>query len=149
MAEKLTPSEIEEFQEAFKMFDVEGKGFVSAGNLGKIMRSLGYHPSEIELNEMINEIDLDQNGTIEFNEFLSLMWKRIKDQNLEVELIEAVKVFDQDKKGKIKLEEFKKLMTSSGDALSISEFEQIIKFARIDENNNIDYVKFLKTLTKR
>ena len=149
MAEKLSASEIEEFQEAFKIFDIEGKGFVSANNLGKIMRSLGYHPSEIELNEMINDMDLDHNGSIEFNEFLSLMWKKIKDQNLELELIEAVKVFDQDKKGTIKLEEFKRLMTSSGDALSMSEFEQIIKFARIDENNNIDYAKFLKSLTKR
>lgn len=37
------------------------------------MRSLGQNPTEAELQDMINEVDADGSGTIDFPEFLSLM----------------------------------------------------------------------------
>jgi len=45
---------------------------------------------------MINEVDADGNGTIDFPEFLSLMARKIKDTDTEEELREAFKVFDRD-----------------------------------------------------
>lgn len=43
-----------------------------------MMRSLGQNPTEAELQEMINEVDTDGNGIIDFPEFLSLMAKKMK-----------------------------------------------------------------------
>jgi hypothetical protein len=37
------------------------------------MRSLGQNPSESELQDMINEVDADNNGTIDFPGRLSLL----------------------------------------------------------------------------
>ena len=37
------------------------------------MRSLGQNPTEAELQDMINEVDADGNGTIDFPEFLTMM----------------------------------------------------------------------------
>ena len=37
------------------------------------MRAMGQNPTEDELLNMILEVDLDGNGTIEFPEFLELM----------------------------------------------------------------------------
>lgn len=42
------------------------------------MRSLGQNPTEAELRDMINEVDADQNGTIDFPEFLNLMARKMK-----------------------------------------------------------------------
>lgn len=50
------------------------------------MRSLGQNPKEEELNEMINEIDEDGNGTVDFDEFLIMMSKKIKENDSEEEL---------------------------------------------------------------
>ena len=41
------------------------------------MRSLGQNPTEAELQDMINEVDADGNGTIDFPEFLSLMARKV------------------------------------------------------------------------
>ena len=38
---------------------------------------------------MINEVDADGNGTIDFPEFLSLMARKMKEQDSEEELIEV------------------------------------------------------------
>ena len=49
------------------------------------MRSSGKNPTEAELQDMINEVDADGNGTIDFPEFLSLMARKIKDTDTEEE----------------------------------------------------------------
>ena len=49
------------------------------------MRSSGKKPTEAELQDMINEVDADGNGTIDFPEFLSLMARKMKDTDTEEE----------------------------------------------------------------
>ena len=41
-------------------------GQITTRELGTVMRSLGQNPSESELQDMINEVDADNNGTIDF-----------------------------------------------------------------------------------
>lgn len=43
-----------------------------------MMRSLGQNPTEAELQDMINEVDADGNGTIDFPEFIQLMARKMK-----------------------------------------------------------------------
>merc|ERR1719401_1086020 len=79
MADQLTEEQIAEFKEAFSLFDKDGDGTVTTKELGTVMRSLGQNPTEAELQDMINEVDAEGNGTIDFPEFLSLMARKMKD----------------------------------------------------------------------
>lgn len=49
---QLTPEEIDEFREAFMMFDKDGNGTISTKELGVAMRSLGQNPTEQEILEV-------------------------------------------------------------------------------------------------
>lgn len=71
------------------LFDKDEDGTITMAELGVVMRSLGQRPTETELRDMINEVDEDGNGTIEFNEFLQMMSKKMKDADGEDELREA------------------------------------------------------------
>ena len=51
----------------------DGSGAISHKELLGVMRAMGQNPTEDELLNMILEVDLDGNGTIEFPEFLELM----------------------------------------------------------------------------
>ena len=48
-----------EYKEAFSLFDRDGDGTITTEELGAVMRSLGQHPTESELQDMINEVDTD------------------------------------------------------------------------------------------
>ena len=53
------------------------------------MRSLGQNPTEAELQEMINELDGDGNGTVEFDELMDMMTRKMKEIDVEAERREA------------------------------------------------------------
>merc|ERR1719409_2110547 len=106
-ATQLSDEQIAEFKEAFLLFDKDGDGTITTKELGTVMRSLGQTPTEAELHDMINEVDNDGSGTIDFAEFLSLMSKKMKDADSEEELIEAFKVFDRDGNGFISAAELR------------------------------------------
>ena len=57
MADKLSPDEVEQYKEAFSLFDKNGDGTVSTKELGTIMRSLGQNPTEAELKDIIANVD--------------------------------------------------------------------------------------------
>jgi len=48
-----------EFRGAFQLFDRNNDGYISCKELGVVMRSLGQNPTEDELKDMINEVDVD------------------------------------------------------------------------------------------
>uniref|UniRef100_A0A674B9P9 Calmodulin n=1 Tax=Salmo trutta TaxID=8032 RepID=A0A674B9P9_SALTR len=83
------------FKEAFSLFDKDGDGTITTKELGTVMRSLGQNPTEAELQDMINEVDADGNGTIDFPEFLTMMARKMKDTDSEEEIREAFRVFDK------------------------------------------------------
>ena len=89
------------------MFDKDGDGTITTKELGTVMRSLGQNPTEAELQDMINEVDADGNGTIDFPEFLTMMARKMKDTDSEEEIKEAFRVFDKDGNGFISAAELR------------------------------------------
>lgn len=96
------------------------------------MRSLGQSPTEDDLRQMINEVDADGSGTIDFAEFLTLMARKIKTKDSDTEISEAFKVFDKDGSGKISAEELRQVMNNLGEKLSDQEVDDMIREADTD-----------------
>ncbi|KAG8504857.1 Calmodulin-3 [Galemys pyrenaicus] len=120
-ADQLTEEQIAEFKEAFSLFDKDGDGTITTKELGTVMRSLGQNPTEAELQDMINEVDADGNGTIDFPEFLTMMARKMKDTDSEEEIREAFRVFDKDGNGYISAAELRHVMTNLGEKLTDEE----------------------------
>lgn len=84
---------------AFSLFDLDGNGVICNEELGTLLRALGQDPSEEELKELMvvsynlilylvdydskcpdlnfQALDQNENGVVEFDEFLKLMEERI------------------------------------------------------------------------
>lgn len=148
MIDNLTEAQIAEYKEAFLIFDKDGDGSISTRELGTLMRSLGQSPTEEELINLINEVDGEDTGLIDFKEFLGLMSKKMLDVNNEEELIEAFKMFDTDKTGFISANELKYFLENTGEKLVSEEIEDIIREADSDCDGLIDYKKFISLISQ-
>jgi len=146
---KLSDEEIAEFREAFSLFDKNGDGTISSTELGTIMRSLGQNPTEGELQDMINEVDVDGNGTIDFDEFLDMMAKKMKETDSEEELREAFRVFDKDGNGFISSAELRHVMTNLGEKLTDDEVDEMIREADLDGDGTVNYEEFVTMMTAK
>ncbi|GFP85821.1 calmodulin-like protein 11 [Phtheirospermum japonicum] len=144
MADVLNEEQIVEFQEAFSLFDKDGDGCITIEELATVIRSLDQNPSEEELQDMINEVDSDGNGTIEFAEFLNLMANKLKETDAEAELKEAFKVFDKDQNGYISANE---VMINLGEKLTDEEVAQMISEADLDGDGQVNYDEFVKMMS--
>ena len=68
--DQLTDFQIEEFREAFRVFDVDGSGNIDKDELRKLMLSVGQAPEDDELEEMVRIADADGSGEVDFYEFV-------------------------------------------------------------------------------
>ncbi|GBL50091.1 Calmodulin [Candidozyma auris] len=148
-AEKLSEEQIAEFKEAFSLFDKDSDGKITTKELGTVMRSLGQNPSESELTDMINEVDINSDGSIDFPEFLTMMARKMKDTDSEAEIAEAFKVFDRNGDGKISAAELRHVLTSIGEKLSDADVDQMIKEADTNNDGEIDIQEFTQLLAAK
>eukprot|EP00980_Cylindrotheca_fusiformis_P019151 scaffold6486_cov96-Cylindrotheca_fusiformis.AAC.15 len=122
---------------------------ITTKELGTVMRSLGQNPTEAELQDMIQEIDADGSGTIDFPEFLTMMARKMKDTDSEEEILEAFKVFDKDGNGFISAAELRHIMTNLGEKLTDEEVDEMIREADIDGDGQINYEEFVKMMMSK
>merc|ERR1711976_505217 len=142
--ERLSDEQIAEFREAFQLFDKDGNGYISTKELGVVMRSLGQNPTENELMDMINEVDIDGRGTVDFPEFLNMMAKKIQNIDSGEEIREAFRVFDKNNSGTVSCSEIKFVMMALEDKIAMTEAEvdEMIREADSDGDGHITYDEF-------
>ncbi|KAK7345922.1 hypothetical protein VNO77_16538 [Canavalia gladiata] len=146
MDDFLSEEQFFEIKEAFALFDKDGDGSVTVEELATFIRSLEQNPTEEELQDMINEVDANGNGIIEFFEFLNLMASQTKETDVEEDLREAFKVFDKDQNGYISASELRHVMINLGEKVSGEEVEQMIKEVDLDGDGLVNYDEFVKMM---
>lgn len=58
---------ISEFREIFNVVDRDGGGTITTGELGGLLETLGVNATSEEINLLVEEIDKDHNGEIDFH----------------------------------------------------------------------------------
>ena len=119
---------------------------ISAEELKFVLNGIGMEPSDEEVAEMIAEIDEDQSGSINFDEFLVMMKTRMDERDPEKELKEAFNVFDLDKDGLIHWKELKVTLEKLGSELTSNEVHDMVM--DMDDDGVINYEKFKQMMFK-
>lgn len=134
----------------FQLFDVKKQDYLLADEIDEVMRAMGFRPSPDELAELIEEIDEDGSGAIEFPEFAQLCAKFLVEdpppEVLRAELKQAFRLFDKECTGFITMETFRSILAEVDPKLSEAELDGII--AEIDEDGSgtMDFEEFCELM---
>jgi solute carrier family 25 phosphate transporter 23/24/25/41 len=60
-------------KQLFDIFDTDHNGHLDEKELKKVLSKLGYHANEKQVHSLLKRLDLDCNGTVEFNEFCAIL----------------------------------------------------------------------------
>ena len=125
----------EEYKKYFDQFDQGQKNYLTNDEMNNLLEYLGLSTNR----ELFNNFDM-----ITYNNYLSILQKKIERQKLEEEIIKAFEFFDKDKKGYFEIDFFKSLMLSLKEKLTIEEVNEMIKEADPCSLGYIKYKEFVK-----
>merc|ERR1719474_2646031 len=95
---------VELAKESFAEFDKHGRGRIAQNELTAVLRCMGQNPTDSEVNDMLNEVEVDVEGSgvIEFEQFVKFIARlNSKEGDLEEEAQYAFNRFDTERTGKI------------------------------------------------
>ncbi|ORY68407.1 uncharacterized protein BCR38DRAFT_131796 [Pseudomassariella vexata] len=160
MARALSPEEIQVFKDLFDSYDSDKGGNITVEEFAKVMsQTPGQPPSEAEVAQIVKEVDLDGDGTINFNEFITMMTgqpyppkveeEKQPEQQVEedAEYATAWKQYEPSLNGSITASQFRQLMAELGEPVNDVEVEQLIN--NVDGEGKLSYKEFLHFVKSR
>lgn len=112
------------------------------------MRALGFEPRKDEVRRMIEEIDKDQTGTINYDEFFQMMTRKISERDSTEELLNTFRLFDDDGTGKITFANLKRVAREIGENITDEELMEMIREADTDHDDQVSEADFLRVMQK-
>merc|ERR1712112_194663 len=146
----LAVDEIKCLKVCFDLFDTKKVEFLSADDLGEIMRAMGFRPTEEELKNLLEEIDEDGSGEIEIGEFCRLCATfLVEDPDMETmkrELKDAFRIYDKEGNGFITTETLRGLIGELLAPLTEEELEGILEELDEDGSGSMDFDEFCEMI---
>jgi len=147
----LTPELRTKVHEAFRVFDHENNNTVDVREVGTIIRSLGFCPSEAELQEVLRDMEDPQAmGYILFDRFYPVMSKIINQHKYQLnnsdELLQAFETLDEEGNGVFSVEEIKRLFTQFGEPFAQDEMDELLNAAVTPNTREVHYRTFVHHL---
>jgi len=148
--DELPPEQIAILRKAFESFDHQKTGSISTETVAEILRLMGQPFNRQILEEMIEEVDEDKSGRLEFEEFIILAAKFIVEEDeeaLQKELKEAFRLYDKEGNGYIPTSCLKEILRELDDQLSNSDLDGLISEIDTDGSGTVDFDEFMEMMT--
>ena len=136
--------DVDETRDIFVQFDRDGDGYITVEDLKVAMSSMGKKFTDDELRQLISEADLDDDGRVSLQEFLSMnaQTSRIRKIYEDTELREAFNFYDANKDGQISVAELQSALKRLGMTVSQEEATTMIEAVDKDGDGQVSFEEF-------
>jgi len=148
-----TPSVV--LRSLFLKYDTDNSNSIDKRELFELCYDLGYFMDDLELTAVMNQLDVDNSGDVQFEEFEKWwqdndkfrLFKGGADSHKLQEAIRLFKSVDSDRNGTLDLEEYKKLCEQLGQVgLPPERYQAGLKELDTDGDGKISFNEFLNWL---
>lgn len=125
-------------------------GSIRVDTIGSILTMMGLRVKPTALKEIIDEVDIDKSGYLEFEEFCQLSAKFLIDEDeegMKKELKEAFRIYDKAGNGYIPTSALKEILHELEPKLTDQELEGIIEEIDKDGSGTVDFDEFMEMMT--
>ena len=143
---QLDESEIKRLKEAFAFFDKNDDGEISTEEIGGVMKSLGLPISDDELKDIMDDLDENGDGHMDFEEFVVMMDRRMSASSQMAEIRDTFRVFDKEGTGKITFESLKEVLTQLGEVVTDKDVRDMIREADKTGDGCINFEEFMQMM---
>ncbi|XP_018354934.1 PREDICTED: troponin C-like isoform X1 [Trachymyrmex septentrionalis] len=150
IADELPPEQLAVLRKAFDSFDSGKRGSIPTEMVADILRLMGQPFNKKILDELIDEVDADKSGQLEFDEFVTLAAKFIVEEDaeaLEKELREAFRLYDKEGNGYIPTTCLREILRELDDQLTKEELDMMIEEIDSDGSGTVDFDEFMEMMT--
>ncbi|KAI0504145.1 hypothetical protein KFK09_015093 [Dendrobium nobile] len=142
IADHLSTEEVEDMKEKFKMMDTDNDGIVSYEELKSGLSKFGSLLEESEVQMLIEAVDTNGKGKLDYGEFVAVslhLQKMANDEHLR----RAFSFFDMDGNGFIEPEELREALAEDGATESTDVANDILQEVDTDKDGRISYDEFV------
>merc|ERR1712020_795069 len=130
-----------ELREAFKLFDADGDGMISAEELVTLISKVGGEMADTEAKALIHAADKDGNMGIDFSEFAKF-WEALHGDD-EGKIRAEFGKLDADKSGYITKDEMVAVISSEFQGDKMEEAKKAIDKLDVDKDGRVSYPEFI------
>ena len=142
-----TPADTSAWRSVFSLFDAHSLGLIATSDLGFVLRSLRFNPTEAQLSLLLNQTDHDGSGLLSFPAFHTLLTQArssLPPTDSEATVLSLFAPFDPYKEGKVHVRELVHLLTSYGEPLSTPDIDALIAEMDVDGDGMVDLQRFVR-----
>jgi len=141
----ISQGNIENLRKAFDFFDADKNGKIDKSELEAVLKEANIAYTQQQLETFMSRIDLDGNGSIDYDEFCKMMNEIILVTRAKLDKIKTLfDTIDDDKNGKIdELELQKALSDITGDQVDLEETRTVIRAVDRDNDGHINFQEFV------
>lgn len=139
-------TEIQQLKQVFAWIDKDKNGSVEPDEIAEVLNKFGFKLSKEEIGDIMDDLDKNGDGVMDFEEFATLMDRRISINTYRNEIKETFALFDQDKDGKISFKDLKKTLQQLGEDVTDQDVQDMIKEFDTKGNGTINFEEFMQMM---
>ncbi|CAK0807902.1 unnamed protein product, partial [Prorocentrum cordatum] len=149
-ARALKEAEQEQYRREFVKHDADNSGVIEIEELQGCLRNLGHEPTRGVIVEVLKEVDFEEDGTLDMEEFYNFMLVfRDREGFMNQELVEMRQVFckfDEDASESISVHELGAMLRYMGYTVTMGDLHMLIAQVDVDRSGDLDFREFIRLM---
>lgn len=139
--------EEEYLKETFTVHDADGNGSLEEDELKVLFNSLGVTATNDDIKAFFDNVDEDEDETIDFDEFMTVVEKSLSEMVTSNDIMDAFKLVDPSDTGSVNVTQLAEGLETSEVGITINDAVSILNDCVMSHDQVLTFTEFRRLIT--